>query len=131
MGAVSERAKANKRKADKERREWYKSRGICPRCKTKFCKPGYVHCEDCISKYLIDKRRRDPTGEKEKAYCKERYQRLREQGICPVCGKRKAEDGVRVCAICRQATLDSKRKSSIIQRIDKEVEEIRRANGKQ
>ena len=130
MGAVSERAKANKRKADRDRDKWYKSHGICPRCAKRYCKPGYTHCEECLAQMLAAKRQRDPTGEKERAYDKERYKRLKEQGICTVCGKRPAADGIQKCAICRQNALDSKRKLRINQRIDKEIDAVRRANGK-
>ena len=110
MGAVSECAKANKRQADHDRDEWYKSRGICPRCTRNYCKPGYVHCEECLKAMRDAKRRRDPTGEHEKAYNRERRQQLIAKGLCPVCGKRKHAPGIQKCATCRQNAWDSIKK---------------------
>lgn len=120
MGAVSKRAKVNKARADHERDEWYKSRGICPRCTVRYCKPGFVHCETCLEGMLDAKRRRDPTGEKKRQYDRERRQRAKERGLCPVCCKREPVAGRKECEICRQHKRDSQLKFRIHQQTIKE-----------
>ena len=120
MGAVSKRAKANKRKADHERDEWYKSQGICPRCTVRWCKPGYVHCEICLKQMRAAKDRRDPTGDGKRAYDHERRAKLMAKGLCPVCGKYKPIEGRTECAVCRQRKRDSQLKYRMHQKTVKE-----------
>ena len=118
MPAVSKQAKANVKKREHELDEWYKSHGLCPRCHGKhYCKPGYVHCEECLAKIRETKHRRDPTGEIEKQNNLNRRQRLIEQGLCPVCGKRKPVEGRVECARCRQNKNDSQRKFRLLKKL--------------
>ena len=73
MAAKSEYARAHERQQNRDIYNWYKSRGICPKCKEKHGAPGHVYCEDCLTvkreemqKYL---------GAYNAAKCKERRER--------------------------------------------------------
>ena len=91
--------------------EYYKSRGICPWCKDKDIRPapGHVYCPNCLDQMaLMQMSLRDNMSEEEyeevkkkmRENNKSRYARLKEQGICPQCGKRKARPGMVFCAYC-------------------------------
>lgn len=117
MGTASKKAKAIRAKYDHESYEWYKSHGICPRCKKQYNKPGRVHCEACLAELLRKKWKRDPTGEIKRQRDKERRQEAQEKGLCTVCKKRKPPDGRLECEVCRQRKRDSQKKIRIHQRI--------------
>lgn len=86
----------------------YKSLGMCPDCGGK-AEDGKVFCFSCNSYRLeIQKEARangyrkpcEKTGEKRK-YRKLHYERLKAQGICPYCGRHKAQEGKVACIRCK------------------------------
>lgn len=86
----------------------YKSLGMCPDCGGK-AEAGKVFCFSCNAYRLeIQKEARangyrkpcEKTGEKRK-YRKLHYERLKAQGICPYCGRHKAQEGKVACIRCK------------------------------
>ena len=91
----------------RENKKFCLSIGICPVCQKNKLFGSEKQCIDCREKAY--KRRKELTPEqKEKHYAKVReYAHKRtaeriEKGICTKCGKRKATEGKRRCAICRE-----------------------------
>lgn len=89
--------------------EYYKKIGICPGCKEMKPATGRVYCPNCIDQQaLLHMIRRDHMSEDEHEESKKkmrennksRYERLKAEGICPQCGKRKARPGMVFCAYC-------------------------------
>lgn len=72
--------------------DFYKSNGICPRCRVKNAFYNHVYCEDCLEKIaLANIKFRDP---KAKEYSmryrdrnKKRYEERKKNGLCVRCGK--------------------------------------------
>ena len=85
------------------RYEWYKSHGICPRCGQADAVKGKVYCLNCLDKEavatMIYKATHD-TKEKNRIFCKRRYDKATKSGICVRCFKRKARKGKVTCKIC-------------------------------
>lgn len=78
---------------NKERREWYKARGICTECGANYAVVGRVMCETCAQRcrdYKAAHRDAD----------KLRRQKLIDKGLCARCGKRKPRPGLKTCTIC-------------------------------
>lgn len=93
-------------------RETMKEHGLCSRCGRETALPGLTICLACKEKKihsykampLADTRKRENA-----ASMKQRYDRLKAQGICVICGKRKVDDGLVRCHDCRlQANLNSR-----------------------
>ena len=94
---------------DKELYEWYKSKGICPHCGKDKAVKGKIHCVNCLETFAVSQMiRRSKLTEEQKQYehdyCiahhKKQYQKLKAQGICTKCKKRKASPGKVKCSIC-------------------------------
>ena len=86
------------------RYEWYKQKHICPRCGQAEGAKGRVCCLNCLDKEAIltmKYRMTHDTKEKNRIFCKERYNRAKEAGICVKCLKRKATEGHVICDFCR------------------------------
>jgi len=115
MGAVSKKARRNQYRSAMERYYWYKAAGICPRC-LKYSVPGMVYCADCYEKNRRHATEKDPDHAKKNAYAKERRAKLKAEGLCVDCGKRKAMDGRIRCAKCHATAQDSRIKYKIHQR---------------
>lgn len=83
----------------KERYHRLKSEGRCTCC-GKLLEgedKNYVTCREC----RIEKsKKRQKYEEKRKQNYKDRKKRLKEQGLCCACGKRKAVDGKTMCETC-------------------------------
>lgn len=82
---------------------WYKSHNICPRCGCNDAVKGKVYCLDCLDKQAVatmQYRATHNTKEKNKKFCRERYYKLKEAGICVRCHQRKARQGKTSCQIC-------------------------------
>lgn len=88
---------------------WYKERGICVDCHAADAEKGKTRCTECRLKALnsyAEYRLRETPEKREKRlkrqheYCVSRYHRLKEEGMCVDCGKRKAVNNVR-CPMCR------------------------------
>ena len=117
MSAVSERAKANERKRNRENYEWYKAHGICPKCKNAWAAPGRVFCEPCLKQKLTETMRFG--GEYNARKCKERRERLKEKGLCVRCA-RPAVEGKVLCASCARRNAETQQAARIRKRIEKE-----------
>lgn len=108
-------------KQKEEERELYakfKARGICPKCGKEEAAYGRVHCPNCLDEMAVCQmiRRANLTEEQKKQekakalkWAKVRYRRLREQGICVRCGKRKAQVGKAKCFRCQEKENEQKR----------------------
>lgn len=75
-----------------EDREFYDKLGICLCCLKAKRATGYTHCPECLERFVLyqAKRRASTTPEmkaEENAKRRELYNRRREAGLCPHCGK--------------------------------------------
>lgn len=104
---------------------WYKSRGICPRCHAKDASKGKVYCLDCLDKEavatMIYKSKHD-TKENNRIFCRDRYQKAKEEGICVRCFKRKARDGKISCQMCFNKIREKQAIYQRLKRMDKKNE---------
>lgn len=85
-----------------ERYHWLKEHRICVQCGAKDAKPNNVKCWECIEKewnynYSDDKKLKNNN------HVKNRYYRLKEQGLCTKCGKRDSK-GKTLCVFCMAKT---------------------------
>ena len=101
---------------------WYKEHHICVECHAEKATPHSTRCASCLS----NKRERDrerakklrQTPEyknKQKSWYHTRRDRLKELGICTICGKFKARKGKTTCTICatKMSTEQKNRTKSI------------------
>lgn len=114
-------------RTNKERYDWYKSRGICISCGAAWAEPGRVRCQTCHDKH-------EQSRDRQAQIKNERENRAvwREAGLCTVCGKRPADEGKRTCTHCRKKAGDRDRKYAILRKMDREAERARKrgsANG--
>ena len=127
MAAISERAKANGRKRNKENYRWYKEAGICPRCKVEWAAPGRVFCEACLKIKTIETMRFG--GEYNARKCKERRERLKEKGLCVRCAKPAVEGRV-LCETCARRNAETQQAIRVRNRIAREnAKEVQHGNG--
>ena len=102
--------------------QWYKAHHICVRCHQREAVKGQVACLDCRDKDReYDRKRKAESLAKESPEhkaerlrkAKERRERLKAQGVCVWCGKRRATHGIH-CLECwlkqKKANLESKRR---------------------
>lgn len=89
--------------------DYYKSIGICPHCRQMKPAEGKVYCPNCLDEQaLMQMKLRATLSAEQRAdiykrqndHNRERYARLKAEGICPKCGKRKAKQGRVMCAYC-------------------------------
>lgn len=87
---------------NREEYAWFKEHRICPACRHAKAAPGRVLCDECLEKQReTDKiRRKNKDRAQANAYQKERRERLKANGICFRCGKRKAVSGKTMCYEC-------------------------------
>jgi hypothetical protein len=96
----------NKQKLNKDNNEtyyFYKGLGICVSCHSDDAMIGSVRCPECANKASerYYKSKQSPNFNKRRnSSNKKRYYRLRNSGICCVCGKRKAEKKTTYCYEC-------------------------------
>jgi hypothetical protein len=78
--------------------EWYKARGLCPRCRINKAADGMVTCPNCI----LESAMRDiGYGTARKTVnAKALRERYKLQGLCVRCGKRPAKPGILSCEQC-------------------------------
>ena len=103
-----------------EQYAWYKEHGICVLCGQKDAQKGYTRCLECRFKEreyarksrekLTDEQKAEYNDKKRKAQSN-LYQRRKEQGICVMCGKAKADRGVR-CSVCQNIVNRHKKEKS-------------------
>lgn len=99
---------------NKERREWYQSAGICPKCGENPIMGDEKMCPECRAyAYKIVMGRRDFIRKRYNSdhakWSRKAYAERKAQGICTRCGKRKADHGYVMCGICREKDRNRKR----------------------
>lgn len=119
MAAVSKDAKKNKEVYWHEIYYWYRDHGICPRCRVASTF-GKVTCDECLKKINRQNAHRVENGEY-KRRSKERRERLKAQGLCCNCGKRKAVENRVLCTTCAKKNKEQQQVKRIRDRI-KEAE---------
>lgn len=122
MAAKSEYARAHERQQNRDIYNWYKSRGICPRCKVKHGAPGGVYCEDCLA--VKRKEMQKYFGDYNAGKCKERRERLKAEGLCVCCGKPAVKDRV-LCASCARKNSEAQQVRKMKKRLEREAQEER------
>ena len=118
--------KANNAREIERLRRIYTGRleaGKCVRCGIAWAEPGRTACRKCMDKHNAVNKEYDPKWQKRTAKRQERI----EAGLCIDCG-RPAEEGKQRCQRCNWRRQESMRVYRIKKRIDREIEEIRRAN---
>ena len=102
----------------KAKKEYLRTNKRCTKCQRQdaYTLNGRLLCAECAQKaneYNKSKRDKAKAAERQKS----NYNLLKEKGICTRCGKRKAENGITVCSICReklrQMRSDERRKKGI------------------
>lgn len=74
-------------------REWYKARGICPRCRVNDAFENHVHCAACLEKITLNnqqtriKNSADIYSHRYVERKREIRKKRKEAGLCPMCGK--------------------------------------------
>lgn len=83
-----------------ENRKYAIAHHICPRCGINKVLIG-KSCSDCLQKQSdYREKNKDEINKKLAIYGKNRYERLKSEGICIKCAKRKAEANHTMCSIC-------------------------------
>lgn len=95
----------------------FQATGICPRCRTNAILGDEKVCPECRAKRAesVNKLRANDNGAYNaymREYNKNRRKMLIEKGICPTCGKRKADGGYKTCGICRNKARVAKAKQT-------------------
>lgn len=104
-----------KRKRENDRRKWYADARICPRCGKYSLFGDEKTCPECRAKNTEARKKRMDNCDKGEIYekartsRKKRYEELKANGICPMCGKRKPEKGLITCGICLAKSRDRRR----------------------
>lgn len=111
-GRVRCRDCLDKRNSDRRKdRAFYKSIGICQICKKEPIFGDEVLCLNCAEKKREAGRKAfqsisDEERQKRNRKGREIYQRYKQNGICPSCGKRKIAQGKARCEICLRKNAD-------------------------
>lgn len=114
--------KLQQKQYQKDRYDWYKSRGICTVCGVSWAEPGHVYCKSCAEKNeRCHARKRE---ERIEAKRRRRADRIA-AGLCTECGARPATEGMRMCPRCRAMRNDSTRKYKIGKKLDRIAEKAR------
>lgn len=109
--------KTEKQEEDRKKKEsrrqmdnyyYLKSLGICPKCGREDAFPGHVYCPSCMEKqqkksrdyyHRLSPQDKELKHKKTREYNKKCYQQRKAEGLCVVCGKKKATKGV-FCLEC-------------------------------
>lgn len=80
---------------------------ICPICGKNPIRGNEKTCFECLDKAKVKQKEyreknKDILYAKKRAYFKNRTVKLREQGLCTKCGKRKPSSGRATCPICSE-----------------------------
>lgn len=102
-----------------ETREYLRNLGLCPRCGKNKLFGSERECPECRSTmYEINQRSRERRNVTAMDYYRKDIKRLKEQGLCRSCRKRKVADGHTYCNAClikhRERSKEYRRKKSII-----------------
>lgn len=108
---------------DREEYEWYKTHGICVRCRKAKARSGRTTCAACAAQNTERTLRyfNELTVEKRKEYSQRATEKQRERrdaryaaGLCVICGKRPPRDNRRTCTLCSsKRTAAQQRKAKI------------------
>ncbi len=103
-GVLCQACAEKSRTRTKAYKEYYLNMGICPYCRKRKLTPGYKSCVVCReNKALRRMKSKDPEKAKQRSiYRKSKRAERIDQGLCTVCGKRKAEQGFKTCPECRR-----------------------------
>jgi NMD protein affecting ribosome stability and mRNA decay len=85
------------------RKEYYMSRQRCIRCgkQDAYTMSGHQHCYECTEKNQeACKKTYYKHHEDRKKVMRERYERLKAEGMCVECGQKKARPGKVMCERC-------------------------------
>ena len=104
--------------------EFYKRHKICVRCGQESAVKGKTRCITCLEKDAESQRKTraqkteeqlEIQREKNRIYAKERYKKLKEQGLCVNCGKPQTSTSEVYCIDCaiKNQRRNNKRKSGI------------------
>ena len=81
---------------------WYRDHGICVYCKKAYAEPARSRCRFCARKQNARAARKDPGHVAHNATMKAWRAQKRAEGMCSRCGQRKATEGYKSCASCRE-----------------------------
>ena len=98
---------------DREEYEWYKTHGICVRCRKAKARRGRTTCAACAAQNTERTLRyfNELTAEKRKEYSQRRDARYA-AGLCVICGKRPPRDNRRTCALCSSKRTGTRQKQA-------------------
>lgn len=86
---------------NKEEYDFFKELKICIRCKKEMSEPNKIMCWECQDKEReYDKSKRLKNLEQAKQKDKEKYKRLKVQGICTYCKHEKVNTNTTKCSKC-------------------------------
>lgn len=113
-GVFCEKCKEKIKKETSEERRWLKEHGICPKCRKNSILGDEKECLECKSKFAekaseYRKKDKDRYNEKQRIMHKRIYEKRKESGLCPICGKRKPDNRYVSCALCRSKNRERNR----------------------
>ena len=99
--------------------DFYKKHNICVQCGQEDAEKNHVLCFRCMIKNRentinYQKKHKEELKEKNRIKSKLRYYRLKEQGICPSCGRRKTKNNKTMCEYCRIKINTQRRKKYLL-----------------
>lgn len=99
---MTDEQRERKNECARENSRWKKERQLCVRCgkQDAYTLVGRSYCYECCE-YDRECRRSDTVLKNNKTKQREKYRKNVESGICPTCGKRRAEYGYINCPVCR------------------------------
>lgn len=103
----------------REIREFFKNMGLCPRCGKNKLFGDEKECPECSAMmYELNRKSRERRNVTAMDYYRKDIQRLKEQGLCRSCRKRKVAEGHTYCSVClvkhRERSREYARKKSRI-----------------
>ena len=87
-----------------ETRKFYRSMGVCPRCRKNSLFGDEKVCIECswkLSEEVMRTRDKDNYNRNHAEWSRHTHKEAVENGICYRCRKRKADSGYKTCGICR------------------------------
>lgn len=92
--------------------EWYKSKGICPKCRVNDAFHGHVLCAECLEKSAIERQKyvykRAEYQKKRNAVRKKQREERKQAGLCTRCGKKPQQHG-QLCNECHMRRMKNRR----------------------
>lgn len=110
---------------NRERREWYKTHGICCQCGNAPAKIDRTLCASCAKAQHDKQLKYDPGRRKGYESALERKAERYEAGLCTVCGKRPYREGHKSCEICAKKQRDRDIVRRVKRRLDRQIEDER------